>query len=76
MAIGIPLDDCGVKEEPFQVGNMLIELIADTEQADNITMVWMEEEEVEVEEVESGDEGSDGGESIPEAQVVEDRYDV
>ena len=75
MAIGIPPDDCGLDEEPFQVGVMLIGMIADTEQADNnITMVRMEEEEVEVEEVEGGDEDSDA-ESVPEAEVV-DGYEV
>ena len=76
MAIGIPPDDCGVEEEPFQVGDMLIELIADTEQADNITMVRMEEEEAEATSVASGDEDHDGGESIPDAEVVEDGYEV
>ena len=70
MVIGIPPDDVGLAEEPFQVGDMLIEMIADTDQADNITMVRMEEEEVE-----SGDEGSDA-ELIPAAQVVENMHQV
>ena len=43
MAIGIPPDGCGLDEEPFQVGNLLIDMIADTQQADNITMVRMED---------------------------------
>ena len=37
MAIGIPPDDCGLDKEPFQAGNMLIDMIADTQQADSIT---------------------------------------
>ena len=44
MAIGIPPDDCGLDEEPFQVGNMLIEMIANTQQADSIT--YYDEDEV------------------------------
>jgi hypothetical protein len=43
MAIGIPPDGCGLDEEPFQVGNMLIDMIAETQQADNITMVRMDD---------------------------------
>ena len=70
MVIYIPPDDVGLAEEPFQVGDMLIEMIADTNQADNITMVRMEEEEVE-----SGDEGSDA-ELIPVAQVVKNMHQV
>ena len=46
---------------------MLIEMIADTQQADNITMVMMEEEDVEVE---GGDGDSDAG-SVPLAEVVD-----
>ena len=67
MAIGIPPDDCGIDEEPFQLGDMLVGLIADTEQADNITMVRMEEEE---EEVRGGDGDSDA-ESVQEEEVVD-----
>ena len=72
MAIGIPPDDCGLDEELFQVGNMIIEMIADTQQADNITMVRMEEEEVEIE---GGDGDSDAG-SIPLAEVVDGDEEV
>ena len=39
MAIGIPPDDVGLEEEPFELGDMLIEMIGSTEQADNITMI-------------------------------------
>ena len=67
MAIGIPPDDCGIDEEPFQVGDMLVGLIADTEQADNITMVKMEEEEVAVE----GGDGESDAELVPEDKVVD-----
>ena len=45
MAIGIPPDGCGLDEEPFQVGNMLIDMIAETQQAENITMVRKEDGE-------------------------------
>ena len=61
MAIGIPPDGCGLDEEPFQVGDMLIDMIADTQQADNITMVRMEEEQLELE---GADKDSDAG-SVP-----------
>ena len=66
MAIGIPPDDCGIDEEPFQLGDMLVGLIADTEQADNITMVRMEEEEEEV----GGGDGDSDAESVQEEEVV------
>ena len=39
MAIGIPPDDSGFDEESFQLGDMLIEMIANTDQANNIPMV-------------------------------------
>ena len=39
MAIGIPPDDSRFDEEPFQLGDMLIGMIANTDQADNITMM-------------------------------------
>ena len=70
MVIGIPPDDVDLAEDPFKVRDMLIEIIADTDKADNITMARMEEEEVE-----SGDEGSDA-ELIPVAQVVENTHEV
>ena len=72
MAIGIPPDDCGLDEEPFQVGEMLIDMIADTQQADSITMVRMEEEDVEVE---GGDNEGDAG-SVPLAEVVDGDQEV
>ena len=72
MAIGIPPDGCGLDEEPFQVGEMLIDMIADTQQADNITMVRMEEDEVEVE---GGDGDSDMG-SVLLAEVVDGDEEV
>ena len=69
-------DDCGLDEEPLQVGNIPIELIADTQQEDNITMVRMEEEEVEVEvEVEGGDGDSDAG-LVLLAKVVDGEEEV
>jgi hypothetical protein len=72
MAIGIPPDGCGLDEEPFQVGEMLIDMIADTQQADNITMVRMEEEQLEVE---GADGDSDVG-SVPLAEVVDGDEEV
>ena len=45
MAIGIPPDDSGFDKEPFQLGDMLIEIIVGTDQADNITTVQLDKEE-------------------------------
>ena len=43
MAIGIPTDDSGFDEEPFQLGDMLIGMIANTDKAENITMMQLDE---------------------------------
>ncbi len=45
MVIGIPQDDCGLEDEPFEIGEMLMGLIVDTQQADNITMLRKENRE-------------------------------
>ena len=65
-------DYCGLDEEPFQVGNIPIEMIADTQQADNITMVRMEEEQLQLE---GANENSDAG-SVPLAEVVDGDQEV
>ena len=62
MIIGIPPDDEGLEEEPFPLGSMVLEMISETEQAPNITMLRQEDEEA--------DEGaeSDKKESVGEAE--------
>ena len=65
-------DGCGLDEEPFQLGEMLTDTIADTQQADTITMVRMEEEQLEVE---GADGDSDVG-SVPLAEVVDGDEEV
>ena len=51
---------------------MLIEIITNAEQADNITMVRMEEEQLQLE---GADEDSDAG-SVPLAEVVDGDHEV
>ena len=43
MVIGIPPEDCGLEDEPFEIGVLLMELIVDTMQVDNITMIRKED---------------------------------
>ena len=45
MAIAIPPDDCGLDDEPFEIGEMLMGMIVDTQQADNVTMIRREDRE-------------------------------
>jgi hypothetical protein len=49
----------GLEEEPFPLGSMVLEMISETEQAPNITMLRQEDEEAD-EGAESNDEQSVG----------------
>ena len=65
MAIGIPPDDVGLEEEPFELGDMLIEMIGNTEQADNITMIRRAEGDADADE---GDESAEEDEDAVEEE--------
>ncbi len=59
MVIAVPPADCGLDDEPFEIGEMLMEMIVDTQQADNITMIRKEDREEEDDD-DGGDDDDDG----------------